>query len=146
MDTLIKIVQEHEEYIKLMSLINKSLKAIADDEGATLLEGLKEFSDEYLVGHFEFEENEYFPTLLKIGTPEEKHLIRELQMEHNLILGWISQFNDLYSSDGPHSKDPVKISEMYNYTRKIAGRVIQHARREDSELIPVLKKYENNFL
>ena len=143
MDKIIKIAQEHDEYIGVISLINKSLETTAS--GGPYIERLKEFIDEYLVAHFEFEENELFPTILKIGSPEETHLIRELQIEHVQILDEITQFNNLLSSGGYHSKETVQIKEIHWYSKKIIYMVIQHARKEDRKLLPILKKYENNF-
>ena len=145
MDILIKIAQEHDEYIRVMSVIKKSLKTISDDEGPSLLDELKQFIDEYLVGHFELEENECFPTILKIGSPEEKYLIRKLQTEHVQILDKIGQFNDLYSSNGYHMKEIVQVKKIHSYSKEIINMVIQHARKENLELLPILKKYENNF-
>jgi len=145
MEKIIKIAQEHEEYTKIMSLIKKSLKTISNDEGLSLFEELKQFIDEYLVVHFEFEENEFFTTILMIGSAEEKQVIRELQQEHVRILDKVAQFNDLFFSDGYRSKDLLKIMETHRCSQEVISSVIQHARKEDKELIPVLKKYKNIF-
>ncbi len=145
MDKLIKIAQEHDEYSRVMSLMNKSLGTIASGGSPPLIERLKKFIDEYLVAHFEFEENELFPTILKIGSQKEKKLIRDLQIEHFSILGKIAQFNDLFFSSGYHSKELVQIKEIHWYSKKIIYMVIQHARKEDQELLPILKIYENDF-
>ena len=144
MDKLIKIAQEQDEYIRIISLIDKSLET-TPRSSAPYIERLKEFIDEYLVAHFEFEENELFPIILKIGSQKEKYLIRELQTEHVQILDEITQFNDLFSSSGYHSKELAQIKETHWYSKKIIYMVIQHARKEDQELLPILKKYENNF-
>ena len=44
-----------------------------------------------------------------------------------------------------HSKDLVKIMETHRCSQEIISIVIRHAQKEDRELIPILKKYENNF-
>ncbi|MFC2116955.1 hemerythrin domain-containing protein, partial [Bacteroidota bacterium] len=129
----------------VISLIDKSLGTIESYGEPSIMEKLKKFIDVYLVAHFEFEENELFPIILKIGSPEENHLIRELQIEHVQILDEITQFNDLLSSGGYHSKETVQIKEIHWYSKKIIYMVIQHARKEDRELLPILKKYENYF-
>ncbi len=144
MDKLTKESQEHGEIFESLTFFKKSLEVFANSETSDFIEKFQKFIDEYLVEHFEFEENELFPTILKGGTPKEKHLIRELQLEHDQILGKVDQFKNLISSCG-YQPIGVQIKEIIRYSREIIKMVLQHARKEDKELFPMLRKYEINL-
>lgn len=144
MDKLTKESQEHGEIFESLTFFKKSLEVFANSETLNFIEKFKKIIEEYLVAHFEFEENELFPTILKSGTLKEKHLIRELQLEHNQTLGKVDQFNDLISSYG-YQPIGVQIKEIMKHSREIIEMMLQHTRKEDKELFPMLKKYEINL-
>lgn len=144
MDKLTKESQEHGEIFESLTFFKKSLEVFANSETLNYIEKFKKFIEEYLVAHFEFEENELFPTILKSGTLKEKHLIRELQLEHNQTLVKVDQFKDLISSYG-YQPIGVQIKEIIKHSREIIEMMLQHTRKEDKELFPMLKKYEINL-
>ncbi len=144
MDKLTKESQEHGEIFESLTFFKKSLEVFANSETSDFIEKFQKFIDEYLVAHFEFEENELFPTILKSGTVKEKHLIRELQLEHDQVLGKVDQFKDLISSYG-YQPIGIQIKEIIRCSREIIEMTLQHTRGEDKELFPMLKKYEINL-
>lgn len=144
MDKLTKESQEHGEIFESLTFFKKSLEVFANSETLNYIEKFKKFIEEYLVAHFEFEENELFPTILKSGTLKEKYLIRELQLEHNQTLVKVDQFKDLISSYG-YQPIGVQIKEIIKHSREIIEMMLQHTRKEDKELFPMLKKYEINL-
>ena len=144
MDKLTKESQDHGEIFESMTFFEKSLNAFANGEAPDYVEKLQKFIDEYIVEHFNFEEKELFPAILKSGTLKEKHLIRDLQIEHIEALDKTDQFKELISSYGYQPKgDQVK--EIMEQIKGIIEMVLAHARKEDSELFPLLKKYEINL-
>ena len=68
MDKLIKESQEHGEIFESLTFFKKSLEVFANSETSDFIEKLQKFIDVYIVTHFEFEENELFPTILESGT------------------------------------------------------------------------------
>ncbi len=144
MDKLTKESQEHGEIFESLTFFKKSLEVFANSETSDYIEKFQKFIDMYIVAHFEFEENELFPAILKNGTMKEKHLIRELQLEHDRTLGKVDQFKDLISSYG-YQPIGVQIKEIIKQSRGIIEMMLQHTRKEDMELFPMLKKYEINL-
>ena len=144
MDKLTKEAQQHGEIFESMTFFKKSLEAFTNGEAPDYIKKLQKFIDEYIVAHFEFEEKELFPTILESGVPKEKHLIRELQIEHVQALDKVDQFKDFISSYGCQpERDQVK--EIMDQSRGIIEMILMHARKEDIELSPLLKKYEINL-
>lgn len=144
MDKLTKESQEHGEIFESLTFFKKSLEVFANSETSDYIEKFQKFIDKYIVAHFEFEENKLFPTILKSGTLKEKYLIRELQLEHNQTLVKVDQFKDLISSYG-YQPIGVQIKEIIKHSREIIEMMLQHTRKEDKELFPMLKKYEINL-
>lgn len=144
MDKLTKESQEHGETFESLTFFKKSLEVFTNSETSDYVEKFQKFINKYIVAHFEFEENELFPTILKSGTPKEKHLIRELQLEHDQTLGKVDQFKDLITS---YDYQPigVRIKEIMKHSREIIEMMLQHTRKEDKELFPMLKKHKINL-
>ena len=144
MDKLTKAAQDHDKIFESMTFFKKSIEVFSNSEPSDFIEKFQKFIDEYIVEHFEFEENEVFPVIFKIGTKNEQQFIRELQAEHVGALDKISKLKDLVSSYG-NQPIGIQIIEVIKCNREIIEMVLKHTRGEDKELFPLLKKYRINL-
>ena len=125
MDKLTKESQQHGEIFESMTFFKKSSEAFVNTEPPNYIEKLQKFIDEYIISHFEFEEKELFPTILKNGDLKEKHLIRELQIEHIHTLDKIEKFKDFTSSYGCQLKEE-QVKEITEQSRGLIEMILQH--------------------
>lgn len=139
MDKLTREAREHGKIRELMVFFNNFLKAITNNDIENYSEQLHKFSDEYIVDHFRFEEQEVFPLILEQGSAEEKKLIKELLEDHEQILTFLAEFKKTISSCSPKpNKEEVK--HIIKSSETVVSKIIRHARKEDKKLFPALKK------
>ncbi|MCI5219574.1 MAG: hemerythrin domain-containing protein [Candidatus Electrothrix sp. LOE2] len=141
MDKLTRETHEHGKILESMVFFEKFLKTITSDDAENYTVRLHQFSDEYIVEHFKFEEEELFPAVLHKGSSEEREFIEELQEDHKRILVSLAEFKEIISLYEPRpNKEQVK--EIIRSSEALISQIIVHARKEDKRLFPALKKYE----
>ena len=141
MDTLTRETHEHDKILESMVFFEKFLKTITSDDTENYSARLHQFSDEYIVQHFEFEEQEIFPLILQKGSPEERVFIEELQDDHEQILASLAEFKEIISLYDPQpAKEQVK--KIIKSSEAVVSQIIVHARKEDKRLFPLLTRYE----
>lgn len=141
MDKLTREVHDHGKILEAMAFFENFLKTITSDDAENYSARLCQFSDEYIVQHFKFEEQEIFPIILQKGSSEEKRIIKELQEDHGQILTSLAEFKGVISSYNPQpNKEEVK--EIIKSSEAVVSQVIVHARKEDNRLFPLLKRYK----
>lgn len=72
MDKLTKAYLDHGMISEEMTFFEKFVEGIDADEVEDYLVRIRKFSNEYIVNHFRFEEEEVFPLILKYGNEKEK--------------------------------------------------------------------------
>jgi hemerythrin-like domain-containing protein len=141
MDTLTRETHEHDKILESMVFFEKFLKTITSDDAENYTVRLHQFSDEYIVEHFKFEEEELFPVILHKGSSEEREFIEELQEDHKRILVSLAEFKEIISLYEPlPSKEQVK--EIIKSSEALINQILVHAGKEDKRLFPALKKYK----
>lgn len=141
MDKLTRETHEHGRILESMVFFEKFLKTITSDDAENYTVRLHQFSDEYIVEHFKFEEEELFPAVLHKGSSEEREFIEELLEDHKRILVSLTEFKEIISLYEPRpNKEQVK--EIIRSSEALISQIIVHARKEDKRLFPALKKYE----
>jgi hemerythrin-like domain-containing protein len=140
MDKLTRESKEHGKIIEAMAFFEKFIEAFTNEKVPDYIERLHQFSDEYIVKHFQFEEEELFPLILKVGDAEESRLVQELQEEHVRILEVLAEFNDIISLyESQPNREQVK--GIVKLSEGVISMVLNHARKEDKQLFPAVKKY-----
>ncbi|MCI5222016.1 MAG: hypothetical protein D3924_04930 [Candidatus Electrothrix sp. AR4] len=140
MDKLTRESNDHGKIIESMFFFEKFLEVITSDNAPDYIKRLHQFSDEYIVQHFKFEEEKIFPFVLKKGDAEENELIRELQEEHAHILESLAGFKDTISSYGSQpTREQVK--KILTASEAVISMILVHTRKEDEQLFPTIKKY-----
>ncbi|CAK8720555.1 MAG: hemerythrin domain-containing protein [Candidatus Electrothrix sp. AW2] len=139
MDKLTREACEHGKIIESMVFFENFLKAITNNDVENYLEKLHKFSDEYIVDHFRFEEQEVFPLLLEQGSAEEKKFVQELLEDHEQILASLAEFKKTISSCST-KPNREEIKHIIKSSETVVSKIILHARKEDKRLFPVLKK------
>ncbi|MCI5166935.1 MAG: hemerythrin domain-containing protein [Candidatus Electrothrix sp. GM3_4] len=141
MDKLTRETHEHGNILESMFFFENFLKTITSDDAENYTVRLHQFSDEYIVQHFEFEEQEIFPLILQKGSSEEKEFIEELQDDHEQILAYLAEFKEIISLYEPRpNKEQVK--KIIRSSEALISQILVHARKEDKRLFPALKKYK----
>ncbi|MCI5228086.1 MAG: hypothetical protein D3918_15900, partial [Candidatus Electrothrix sp. AX2] len=67
MDKLTKAYLDHGMISEEMTFFKKFVQGIDADEVEHYLSKLRKFSEEYIVNHFKFEEEEIFPLIIQYG-------------------------------------------------------------------------------
>ncbi|MCW5214117.1 hemerythrin domain-containing protein [Desulfobulbus sp. US5] len=120
-----------------MTFFKKFVEGIDADEVENYLTRLRKFSEEYIINHFRFEEEEIFPLILKYGNDKEKKMIQMLQDDHVKILKELAQFMRKVASYGAHPTEE-EVEEIMLSSRAVLEMVLLHARKEDAHLFPNL--------
>ncbi|CAK8715757.1 Hemerythrin HHE cation binding domain-containing protein [Candidatus Electrothrix aarhusensis] len=137
MDKLTKAYLDHGMISEEMTFFEKFVEGIDADEIENYLKRLRKFSEEYIINHFRFEEEEVFPLILKYGNEKEKRMVQMLQNEHVTILKKLAQFMEKVASYGAHPIEK-EIEEIMRSSREVLEMVLLHARKEDAHLFPNL--------
>ena len=141
MDKLTREAHEHGKILESIVFFEKFLKTITSDDAENYTVRLHQFSDEYIIQHFKFEEEELFPAILHKGSSEERGFIKELQDDHEQILTSLTEFKKIISLYEPRpSKEQVK--KIIEASEALISQILVHARKEDQRLFPALKKYK----
>ena len=141
MDKLTREAHEHGRILESIVFFEKFLKTITSDDAENYTVRLHQFSDEYIVEHFKFEEEQLFPAVLHKGTSEERAFIKELQDDHERISASLTEFKQIISLYEPRpNKEQVK--EIIKASEALISQILVHARKEDKRLFPALKKYK----
>ena len=139
MDKLTKLALEHGQVFETLAFFKESI-FLADPKKKPQerLKELYKFFSEEVVKHFQFEEEEIFPSVISAGTQEEKIIVRSLQHEHIDILDKIDQFKDsILNSNLDENKRQMQ--ESLTLSKEIMELMLKHARKEDDSLFPLLK-------
>ena len=137
MDKLTKAYLDHGMISEEMTFFKKFVEGIDADEVENYITRIRNFSEEYIINHFMFEEEEIFPLILKYGNEKEKKMVQMLQDEHVKILKELSQFMKKVASYGIHPTEK-EIEEIMLSSRTVLEMVLVHARKEDTHLFPNL--------
>ncbi|MCW5202058.1 hemerythrin domain-containing protein [Desulfobulbus sp. US2] len=137
MDKLTKAYLDHGMISEEMTFFKKFVEGIDADEVENYLTRLRKFSEEYIINHFRFEEEEIFPLILKYGNDKEKKMIQMLQDDHVKILKELAQFMRKVASYGAHPTEE-EVEEIMLSSRAVLEMVLLHARKEDAHLFPNL--------
>jgi len=141
MDKLTREIHDHGKVRETMVFFEKFLQTITSDDRKHYSSQIHRFTEEYIVEHFRFEEQGIFPIILQQGTAEEKDFIQELEREHGEILISLTKFLKILFSYGPQpNKEEVK--QIIKSSETVISQVLLHARKEDKQLIPLLKKHK----
>ncbi|MCI5137751.1 MAG: hemerythrin domain-containing protein [Candidatus Electrothrix sp. AR1] len=141
MDKLTREVHEHGNILESMLFFEKFLKTITSDDAKNYTERLHQFSDEYIVQHFNFEEQDIFPLIIQKGSSEERKFIAELQEDHKQILASLAKFKEIISLHDPQPPTKEQVKQIINSSEAVISQILVHARKEDKRLFPALKKY-----
>jgi DUF438 domain-containing protein len=137
MDKLTKAYLDHGMISEEMTFFKKFVEGIDADEVENYLSRLRKFSEEYIINHFRFEEEEVFPLILNYGNDKEKKLIQMLQDEHVKILKKLAEFMEKVASYRAHPTEE-EVEEIMLSSRAVLEMVLLHARKEDTHLFPNL--------
>ena len=140
MDKLTREAQAHGEISEAVALFKKELAEIYKGKKYNSIIKVGNFFEDTIPEHFEFEEEQIFPDILKKATINEIKLIEDLRQEHIDVLKKLDQLKKISSECSPES-DRKQIDTAINFSREILQIINDHAYKEDKKLFPLLKKY-----
>ena len=145
MDRLTIASTAHSKIFESMFFFKKLLEVIMHDEPSKYIGSVQNFSDEYIVKHFKFEEEKIFPLILRDKNTPQKRLVQDLQKEHTQILDTLDEFNKKISFYAPHpSRGEVK--RIIQLIEPVTSMVLLHTRKEDEQLFPAVKDILSEYL
>lgn len=144
MDKLSKAMQEHAKISESTTFFKESLEIFTERGGTDCIEKIQKFLNDDIIAHFEFEEKKLFLPVLMTGTLKEKHLIRELQIEHIQMLDKIDQLKASILFYNSSAGKEIRLKKIMASVIGIYGAIyeefLKHAHKEDAELFPIFKK------
>jgi hemerythrin-like domain-containing protein len=139
MDKLLKLSQEHGEIFESIAFFKEALSVARIAEEPKRISEFNILFQEYVAGHFHYEESKIFPLVLKSGLLEAQQLVRELQIEHIQIYAKLDLFKSLFSSL-KGKPDAAGMKRIAAAAQEIIKLALAHARKEDSRFFPLVKK------
>ncbi len=139
MDKLLKLAKEHEEVFESLSFFKKAMSITSSEKTPAHIEDFDSLFKEYVLAHFEYEERQIFPKVVRSSLFEAQRVVRELQRDHIDIYAKLDQFHELTCRYGnkPTLGQMKKITEV---AQAVIAMVVAHARKEDSRFFPLVKK------
>lgn len=141
-DPLKRLIKDHEEISEYLENLKEVLDFPPEKKTWDKIKSMEDFFQRNVTNHFKFEEEVIFPALLSgFATQETIKLILELQREHGGILNELEKFQKITSK---MSLDSETSEELQAVSKKIIDNLLDHAKKEDKKLLPILK--ENRHL
>ena len=140
MDKILRHAQAHGEIFEALSFFNKAMSVTAGEKTIDYLHDISKLFSKDIISHLKFEEGRIFSLVLSDGSLKDKGFIRSLQHEHIDILAKIDEFNDLLPKGNFESSDKNKVKGLVELSKEIIKMMLTHARKEDGELFPLLKR------
>jgi DUF438 domain-containing protein len=137
-DKLNKAYLEHGMISEEVTFFKKFVEGINADEVENYLTRLREFSEEHIVEHFLFEEEDVFPLILKYGNKQEKKIVQILLDEHVTILKKLEEVLEKITSYGTHLTEQ-EVADIMLSTREFLEMVLVHARKEDAHFFQAVQ-------
>ncbi len=144
-DPLKRLIEDHKQISEYVEDFEKILDFLHEEQTWPKVKSFKNFLEQYLADHFEFEEKRVFPAILAgIDTVESKKLISELQEEHRSIQNEAKQCCNTISED-TRLLDKETNEKINFLGRNIANSKLRHASKEDDKLVPIIEKNRHLF-
>lgn len=138
-DKFTKTYLEHGMISEEVTFFKKFVEGIDADEVENYLTRIREFSEEYIVDHFHFEEEEVFPLILKHGNEREKMIVQKLLDEHGKILKKLEEIMEQIASYEALPTEQ-KVTDIMHSSREFLEMILVHARKEDAHLFAAHSK------
>ena len=137
-DPLEQLIKLHRNVSEYVLDFEKVSDFIHDPKSWTGPE-FDEFLQKYFYNHFMFEERKIFPVLVKkVGGARLKETVQELYAEHEDMLARVSKIREAVK------KGEVD-RETFFLVKDVFRQLLEHAGKEDDELIPAIQKNRNVF-
>lgn len=137
-DPLEKVIKQHRNISEYVMDFEKFSDFIHDPDSWKTQE-FDDFLKKYFYNHFSLEEKKIFPVLVKkVGGSRLKELVQELYKDHEEMLSKVDRARSAVKK-GKVDK------ETYMLVKEVLNQLLEHARREDDELIPLLQKNREIF-
>lgn len=139
MDALLKLSQEHEEVFESLAFFKKAMAVVNGQKTPVHIDDFNKLFQECVSAHFEYEEHQIFPKVLKSGSFQAQKIVRELQRDHIDIYAKLDKFHALTGTCSCE-QTLAQMKKITEVAQAIIAMVIVHARKEDSKFFPLVKK------
>jgi len=140
-DPLRRLIKYHEEVSEYLENLKEASDFLPEKEGWSKIKSMEDFFQRNVIDHFKFEEEVIFPPLLAgFATQGTIKLILELQREHGNILNELEEFQKITAK---MSLDNEASEKLQAVGKKIIDNLLAHAKKEDKELLPILKEHRH---
>lgn len=137
-DPLEQLLKYHRNISEYVIDFEKTMDYSRDSESWKTPE-FEDFLKKYFYDHFAFEERRIFPVMVKkIGGAALNETVQELYKEHEEMLAKVSKVRKAVKEDAVDR-------EVFMLAREVFSQLLEHAAKEDDEIVPVLKKNRNLF-
>ena len=140
MDVIEKLIADHQQ-VREQTFVAEKLASLVDKEAFFWDNAIavERFFEKEVREHFAIEERVLFPILRRVVSDWERTMLEKIESEHVQIMKLL---NELSGISRQHIRYPSKSTrELFlSVCAKILDILMPHARREDEELYPVIKK------
>jgi len=134
-----KVRKIHKQVFTEMMAYKDSLSYLNNEEAYNNIKKVVDYFKEKVLYHFDWEEQKVFPIALAIGDLNYKQIVRELQMQHILIISKFDIIADIIFRYGFSFTDEKIKNEFIRVSKEMIGLILQHAQKEDADLFPFLE-------
>jgi hemerythrin-like domain-containing protein len=135
-----RVKKEHAEKAEQMMVLKSVLPYLNDPKNLEKIEQVVDFFKKRVIPHFQWEERDVFPVALAMGDLEFKKMVRQLQVEHILMIGNFEVMTDIIVHHGLHFQEEELKKKFVCAASGIIETMIPHARTEDARLYAFLRK------
>ncbi|MDD5730781.1 MAG: hemerythrin domain-containing protein [Candidatus Omnitrophica bacterium] len=144
MDKITKALINHKEVLGIFDSLYEHLSSVSVDKSPEYIKKLHGLLHRDIAIHFKFEEEQIFAAIKGVGGQETEKMVNGLLNEHKAIINKIKEFEDESVKAGP-PWNADKLREISELGRNIIDMITVHARREDEEFFPLVKKLNVQF-
>ncbi len=140
-DPLKRLIKDHEEVSEYLENLKEVVELLSGEKDWNKIKAIEDFFQRNIISHFKFEEEVIFPALLSgFATRETIKLILELQKEHGSMSKEVEEFQEIVSKNA-FSLKKEKSERLHSVSKKIIDNFLEHAKKEDKNLLPILKEH-----
>ncbi len=134
-----RVKKDHAEKTEQMLLLKSSLPYLSDKKKLEDIAQVVDFFKRKVMAHFQWEDRDVFPMALAVGDLEFKKMIRQLQIQHILMIGNFDVLADIVLHHGFHFEDEKVKKQFVDTASEIIETMLQHAQIEDERLYAYLR-------
>ena len=143
-DPLERLIKEHIKVSEYMENLEKLFALLLEEKGWSDIQKAEKFFEENVVRHFDYEEKLFPILIIEDPSPETVKLCLDIVKDHGSILKELEDYRRLIQESNPPFDEKTN-KQLNALGRTVRDHLLNHARNEDENLLPILEKNRQIF-